>query len=155
MTPEIGEAIRSSQYWAAIGVTIFLVALAVGLHYEVLRQLNGRMPHWRLPPHPRIFVMILLILATHVAEIWLFGFAIYALVQPLGIGSIAGVEQLRLLDAVYVSATTYSTLGYGDLVPEGPVRFLLGTESLVGFVMITWSASFAYLEMARYWKGAD
>ena len=155
MTPELGEAIRSSQYWAVVGVTLVLVSLAVGLHYEALRQLNARMPHWRLPRHPRIFVMILLILATHVAEIWLFGFAIYALVNPFGIGTIVGVEPLRLLDAVYVSATTYATVGYGDLVPGGPVRFLLGTEALAGFVMITWSASFAYLEMARYWKSPD
>ena len=59
---------------------------------------------------------------------------------------------MRFLDFVYVSATTYSTLGYGDLVPSGPLRLVFGTESLVGFLMITWSASFAYLEMQRYWR---
>ena len=63
-----------------------------------------------------------------------------------------GAEGGRMLDAVYASATTYSTLGYGDLVPKGAVRFLFGTEALVGFLMITWSASFAYLEMQRYWR---
>jgi hypothetical protein len=67
----------------------------------------------------------------------------------------AGGDPLYVLDAVYLSATTYSTLGYGDLVPRGPIRFLLGTEAVVGFVMITWSASFAYLEMARYWRSGD
>jgi hypothetical protein len=129
------------------------VALTVGFQYETLQQLNRHMPRWRLPRHPRILVMILCILAMHIFTIWLFGFAIYALVQSPEVGTIAGTDPFRLLDAVYMSATTYSTLGYGDLVPKGAVRFLLGTEAVVGFVMITWSASFAYLEMARYWKG--
>ena len=72
-----------------------------------------------------------------------------------GMGHITGADSFKLLDSVYVSATTYSTLGYGDLVPHGPVRFLLGTEALVGFVLITWSASFAYLEMGHYWGNRE
>jgi hypothetical protein len=57
-----------------------------------------------------------------------------------------------LLDAVYFSAVTYSTVGYGDMVPLGPIRFLAGTQSLVGLVLITWSASFTFLEMERFWR---
>jgi len=53
---------------------------------------------------------------------------------------------------VYFSAVTYSTVGFGDVIPTGPLRFLVGTEALTGFVLITWSASFTYLEMQRYWK---
>jgi hypothetical protein len=87
--------------------------------------------------------------------IWIpaiFGFGIYFAVQVPGLGHLVGAEPLLLLDAVYASATTYSTLGYGDLVPRGALRFLFGTEALVGFLMITWSASFAYLEMQRFWR---
>jgi hypothetical protein len=32
------------------------------------------------------------------------------------------------------------------------VRFLTGTESLSGFILITWSASFLYLEMEQFWR---
>ena len=152
MTPEFPDAITSLHHFAAVGVTAVLIGLTVGLHYEVLQQLNRRIPRWKLAPHPRILIMIFCVLGAHIAEIWLFGITIYLVVQVPGMGEIAGGETFRLLDAVYVSATTYSTLGYGDLVPHGPVRFLLGTESLVGLVMITWSASFAYLEMNRYWR---
>ena len=35
-----------------------------------------------------------------------------------------------LLDCVYLSATTFATVGFGDLVPVGPVRLLTGTEAL-------------------------
>ena len=155
MSQEFGNALTSVHHWAAVVATGMVVALAIFLHYEALQQLNRRMPHWKLPRHPRILVMIFCILAMHILEIWVFGLAIFTLVQRPDIGSIAGGDPLNLLDAVYLSATTYSTLGYGDLVPRGPIRFLLGTEAVVGFVMITWSASFAYLEMARYWRSSD
>ena len=155
MAQEFGDALTSAHQWAAVSATAMVVALAVFLHYEALQQLNRRMPHWKLPRRPRILVMIFFILAMHILEIWVFGLAIFALVQWPDLGTIAGGDPLYVLDAVYLSATTYSTLGYGDLVPQGPIRFLLGTEAVVGFVMITWSASFAYLEMARYWKSGD
>jgi hypothetical protein len=46
---------------------------------------------------------------------------------------------------------TYTTVGYGDFVPTGAIRFLCGVEALAGFVLITWSASFMFIEMQRYW----
>ena len=30
-------------------------------------------------------------------------------------------------------------------------QFVAGLEALIGLVMITWSASFMYLEMAKFW----
>ena len=38
------------------------------------------------------------------------------------------------------------------MIPLGAIRFLAGTESLTGFLLITWSASFTCLEMQRFWK---
>ena len=57
------------------------------------------------------------------------------------------------LDYVYFSAITNTTVGFGDFVPSGPVRFLAGMGALTGLVLITWSASFTFLEMQRYWDG--
>ena len=36
--------------------------------------------------------------------------------------------------------------------PTRPVRFLTGTESVSGFILITWSASFLFLEMQEFWR---
>lgn len=63
-----------------------------------------------------------------------------------------GANPLHLFDAVYLSAMTYTSVGFCDVVPVGPLRFIAGTMSLTGFVLITWSASFTYLEMERYWR---
>ena len=48
--------------------------------------------------------------------------------------------------------TTALTVGFGDIVPTGPLRLLAGMEALTGFVLITWTASFLYLEMNRLWR---
>jgi hypothetical protein len=152
MTPGLAEALRNADHWIVVLLTLLLAGATIGLHYEALHQLNRRMPGWKLSKHPRILVMMFCLLGVHFAEIWLFGLGIFVALQVQGFGELVGAEGGRVLDAVYASATTYSTLGYGDLVPKGAVRFLFGTEALVGFLMITWSASFAYLEMQRYWR---
>jgi hypothetical protein len=53
---------------------------------------------------------------------------------------------------VYFSAVVYSTLGLGDVLPHGTMRFMVGTEALTGFLLVTWSASFTFMEMERWWK---
>ena len=68
-------------------------------------------------------------------------------------GGINGLDTITLFDTIYLSATTYSTLGYGDLTPTGHIRFLYGTESLTGLVLITWSASLTFIELQRQWQG--
>lgn len=152
MTPSFATAIASLPYWIMVLVTLLLVALAVGLHYEALERLNDRLPRSSLPMRPRILLLIGSILLVHTAEIWIFGIGIYALVQFPALGVVSGTELVQLLDAVYLSATTFTTVGYGDLAPHGPIRLVMGTEALTGSVLITWSASFTYLEMQRYWR---
>jgi hypothetical protein len=66
-------------------------------------------------------------------------------------GLLKGNFDGSLLDCVYFSFTSYTTLGIGDIEPHGDLRFLSGLESLTGLVLITWTASFLYLEMTRYW----
>jgi hypothetical protein len=39
----------------------------------------------------------------------------------------------------------------GEIVPVGPIRFLTGMEAVGGLLLITWSASFTFIEMQRYW----
>ena len=53
---------------------------------------------------------------------------------------------------MYFSAETYTSLGFGDLTPNGPVRLLAGVEALNGLLLIGWSASFTYISMERFWS---
>jgi hypothetical protein len=136
---------------AVAGATIVAVVLSILTHYEGLiglsKALGSKARHQRI----KVLYAILSLLALHVVEIWLFGLALWSVLRWPECGGIPA-HAPHLFDAVYFSAVTYSTVGYGDMIPVGPVRFLAGTESLVGLVLITWSASFTYLEMERFWR---
>jgi hypothetical protein len=56
------------------------------------------------------------------------------------------------MDCVYLSFVTFTTVGYGDIVAQGDLRYLTGLEGLTGLILITWSASFLLLEMQSYWS---
>jgi len=132
--------------------TAVTVAVAVLLHYEGLRLLSTGLAALGGVRRRKVLLGVYGVILLHVAEIWLFGLAIWGLLHLPHAGTIGGTHDGGLLDAVYLSATTFSTLGFGDLVPVGPVRFITGTESVSGFILITWSASFLFLEMQEFWR---
>jgi hypothetical protein len=133
--------------------TMLVVILAVLSHYEGLRYFTDWMTNTRLRPRLRIVLMIYGLLLLHTLEIWLFGIGYWVLTHDAGYGLVVGLSDTSLLvDYVYFSATVYSTLGFGDLLPTGPLRFMVGVESVTGLLLITWSASFTYLEMIQYWR---
>ncbi len=133
-------------------VTILAVVLCVVTHYESLSFLSGFLKRVNLQPRPRILVLIFAILAIHVVEIWVFGGAFYWSTVGEGSGALVAGRPVEFLDNIYFSAVCFTTLGLGDVVPVGAVRFLAGTEALTGFVLLTWSASFTFVEMQRFWK---
>lgn len=132
--------------------SLVVVVLAVVLHYESLCFMTERLRRTKLQARLRILVLIFAILVTHVIEIWIFGTAYYVLTHADGQGALVASHAIGLLDAVYFSAVCFTTLGLGDIVPTGAIRFLVGTEALTGFVLITWSASFTFVEMQRFWR---
>ena len=136
-------------------VVLFAAGLVVAtgfLHYEVLRGLNVRLPGLVLPDRFKLLVVIAAAFVTHALEILLYGLAIYVLVGVAGVGSLAGASESLWSACLYFSAETYTSLGFGDLTPTGPVRFLAGVEALNGLLLIGWTASFTYIAMERFWK---
>ncbi|MEO0047503.1 MAG: hypothetical protein RLZZ410_462 [Pseudomonadota bacterium] len=131
-----------------------LVALAILIHYEVLFLLDKKLPKIaHLPSRFRVLIGVAAIFFTHVIEIWLFAIGYFVTLQFPGMGQLVGVTAGHgvFLDYVYLSFITFTTVGYGDFVAQGYVRYLTGVEALVGLLLITWSASFLFLEMQKYW----
>ena len=126
------------------------VVATVLLHYEALRLLTSWTAATHLGRKQRIAILMNALLALHGLEIALFG-CLYWLLS-LYYGPVINGTALSWGDYVYFSSTVYSTLGFGDLLPIGPARFIAGMESVAGLLLITWSASFTYLEMSRYWR---
>jgi len=159
--PDTSAVLDAARVWTTVHVRTILVTgliviVCVVLHYEAFIGLNwvlGRVHTHRR--RQRLLLTMLALIALHVVEIWIFAIGFYWLLLNPANGRIAGIEPIHFLDQVYFSAVCYTTLGLGDLVPHGAIRFLTGTESLIGFLLITWSASFTFFEMERQWKKLD
>lgn len=130
---------------------ILVVGTCVGLHYEFLLRCSRLLPKIQWAHRKRIGFGVIIALVAHALEIWIFGIAYYLLHRWGDWGDLDGNYDGSLIDSVYYSATTFTTLGFGDITPHGELRFLTGVESLTGLVLITWTASFLYIEMTRYW----
>ncbi len=132
-------------------ISALVTILCVVVHYEVMSWSSRYLARLGLPRRMRIVALIFALLAAHVVEIWIFGLTLWVLDAWPSLGTLHGEFDEGAFDFIYFSATVFSTLGFGDIVPQGPVRILTGTESLVGLSLITWSASLAFLEMQRDW----
>ena len=138
--------------FTAIVTCCLIVITTTLLHYEVLRALNAGLTTLTIPKRTKLLVVILCAFLAHMVEMAIYGFAIYALVAWLGAGSLSGSAGFSLGSCMYFSAETYTSLGFGDLTPNGPVRLLAGVEALNGLLLIGWSSSFTYISMERFWS---
>lgn len=131
-------------------LTVAIVGACVLLHYEALRLLHylfGKTLRHRVG----VLFCMLGLLVAHTVEIWIFGAGYWIGVNWLGLGSI-NPPLNEWLDAIYFSAMVYTTVGFGDLLPTGSLRLLVSGEALTGLALITWSASFTFLQMQRLWR---
>ncbi|WP_394175875.1 ion channel [Thalassotalea litorea] len=133
-------------------INTLVVATVVLIHYESLWYLSKLLPRLNIPAKYIILFGVVGSLIAHTIEIWIFGLVFYWMHHEPGFGEFKGEFSGTLLDCVYFGFTTYSTLGFGDITPTGDIRFLTGIVSLTGLVLITWTASFLFLEMQRYWR---
>jgi hypothetical protein len=142
------------ERYPLLTIATFLVVVCVLLHYEALRLLARILPRITAVPRLRAITMILGILSAHVIEILIFACGYLITDNAWKFGLLVGdLEQVD--DYVYFSAVVYTTLGFGDLVPEGPLRLLAGAEALTGLVLVGWSSAFTFLHMQRYWHTTE
>jgi hypothetical protein len=132
-------------------INTLLVSIAVMTHYEILSVLSNYIPKAPITRRARVLLALFGAMLAHIFEIWLFAFAYFALIWTGKFGSLLGNFGGSLLDCSYFSFTTYTSLGFGDIAPSGNIRFLAALEALTGLVLITWTASFLYIEMQRFW----
>jgi hypothetical protein len=131
-------------------VCLLLVIVTSIVHYEVLRGASSLAPRLAIPARRRTLLTIAAAFFAHSIEIGLYAVTYWAC-SRLGFGRLVGAAEGHFYDYFYFSAATFTTLGLGDVVVEGPLRLLTGIESLNGLVLITWSASFTFLSMEKFW----
>lgn len=127
-----------------------LVAVCVIIHYETLLYLSRRA---LVPGRHRWLILgsVLGAFLAHILEIWIYAGAYWMAVELFDLGRMMP-EPRDAFDYVYYSAMVYTTVGFGDIVPEGAIRMITSAEALMGLSLITWTASFTYLQMQRVWR---
>jgi ion channel len=130
-------------------ITALASILSIGLHFSALILATKILSHFH-GTHPATIVFsLLLAVVAHLLEILIFAVALqFMFSHEMITFSIAAPD---FTDIFYFSGTTYTTVGYGDVVLIGDGRVLSVVESLMGLVLIAWTASFTYYEMNRKW----
>jgi hypothetical protein len=138
---------------ALIGIfCVALLVLTTLIHYEVLRTMTVGLPTLDMPARAKLIIVIFGAFLAHVVEIFLYAAAFYVLVRYFGAGPLGHSAASSPTLCIYFSAETYTSLGYGDVVPGGELRMLAGMEALNGLLLIGWSASYTYIAMERFWS---
>ncbi|WP_454286303.1 potassium channel family protein [Rhizobium arsenicireducens] len=127
------------QLFANLALGLLMISMMVVIHTFGLMAVTHVMSRVtdviRLQGHrSRLLAMntvVIGVFAVLSAEIWLWAFCYLLL------GSFED-----LTTALYFSASTFSTVGYGDLVPDHDWRVLAAIEGVSGLLMIGWSTAY-------------
>lgn len=72
--------------------------------------------------------------------------------RELGLGGFKPEDPQNFMDIYYFSIVNYTSLGLGDIYPSDHLRLMAGVEALNGFLLISCSASFLFLQIQRGMK---
>jgi hypothetical protein len=145
------EHYTHSDFILVILISMLLILFTVLIHYEVLKGLTLLLARPSHGPRQRILYLVLGLNLLHTFEILVFA-AAYKLLGMYDLGSLYDMPSEHFYYYFYYSAITYTTLGFGDIIPLGPFKILTAMEALLGLGFITWSASFTFLEMQKLWN---
>ena len=120
----------------AIGALLILLTTAVhaggmALSLRSIRN-HAAIAGWRLHLNRvfRVGRVVLMMYLIAILEVLIWG------VAYLAFDAIDGFEK-----AIYFSAVTFTTLGYGDVVLDGSRRLLSSLEAINGIIMFGWSTA--------------
>ena len=130
---------------AKLIVALLLMALCVAIHAVGLTAAVRRLRHeaMSLPVSFGRSVGVLIAIAAWAIVLHLLQIAVWALFYSLEHG------MPDLPTALYFSAVTYTTTGYGDLVLPPEWRLVGGVEALTGILMCGLSTGFFFAVLAK------
>lgn len=112
-------------------LTVVIHSLATFLTITQWTRWSSRqVPRYRIRVVGFIALLVICLLATHLVEAGVWALAYYV-----------WQELPDFPTALYYSLTSYSTVGYGDVVLPVSSRLLGPIESVVGILMLGWSTA--------------
>lgn len=113
-------------------------------HHIALRMLDRLAGRDLVRPNLTVITIFLGLLAIHTCEILLYAAAYAVLLTWPEMGNLTGSFEPDWESLVYFSGINFTTLGYTQIEAEGPIRLISMMQSLGGFMVLTWSATFIY-----------
>ncbi len=135
---------------AIIILSTTLVLLTLYLHQRAFRFLAGCVPLVACHSPSRIYLLMFGIFVVHLVEILLYAGGFYMASSVFNLGDLEGEQAAGALGHFYASAVFYTSLGLGDVLPIGHLRFMAGIEALNGLLLIAWSASFLFAATGHF-----
>lgn len=130
---------------------VILLSACVLLHFEGLTAINRFIAAHNRLVRTHLVLVILFILFMHLVEISIFSGGYFLAHHVLDLGTFAGDREFTLIDYFHFSAETYTSVGYGDLYPVGPIRVLSSLEGLTGLLLLAWSGTYSYFTVQKLW----
>lgn len=121
-----------------------LVALLGTVHHFALLGLRKVAGDPKRHPNRSIITAFVGLLAIHTLEIMFFAIVYAVLLDLPQFGGLAGKFGESWSGLIYFSGINFATLGYTQIETEGPIRMVNMMQSLGGFMILTWSATFIY-----------
>lgn len=138
-------------------ISMLVIAVTSLITYEILRVVWNYLPNMVITPRLRVLLIIIPIFSAHIISIWIYAFTYFMVENYTDFGTLTGTVEnasftyKSFVDRLYFSASTYTSLGIGDIMPSNDLRMLASAEVLNGLVMIGWTISFTYLAMEKFW----
>jgi len=136
--------------WLALVLGCLLSIVIAEIHFESFNIISSVIP--RLHSRIRILVVFFSVFLAHLVEISLYAFSFFLFREVFGLGGFSENFNGTPSHYFYYSAVSYTTVGISSFKAEGALKIISCLESLTGFMLITWSASFAYSSIGSFWK---
>tara|TARA_R110000868_G_scaffold237627_1_gene492252 strand:+ start:104 stop:556 length:453 start_codon:yes stop_codon:yes gene_type:complete len=136
----------------SIFVSLFIVVITTFLFYEILGFVMRLITNKKLTPRWLLLTLILGVFCAHSASVIAYGLAYWILTGFSHYPKLEGIDANNIEAYLYYSATTYSSLGIGDIFPRGCLRIITSFEVINGLTLIAWSATFTYFSVQKMWN---
>lgn len=124
-------------------IAVVCVLAAGSVHFLALRTAARTLRDRRAAPYPSLIALLLTGTFGQCCAAFLFACG-YAISIQLDLGSLKPTDATGFAELFSFSLVNLTTLGLGDVTPQGHLKLLAGIEAMTGFLLITCSASHVF-----------
>ena len=135
-------------------IALGALLLAGSIHFLILGKSNRYLTKRKLLDLSGFLLMLMAATIGQIIAAGIFAAAFWVSSEA-GLGGFQMTEQSGWMEIYYFSLVNLTTLGLGDIIPLGHLKFLTAIEAMTGFLLISCSASHIFLMMQKREKAYE